>query len=138
MAQGQACPRDPGLGGRPGSRRGDHQPDHGANEVLGKVEDYFACGVQRVWVIYPLFSKVYDYASATSVRILTRAERLSGGDVLPGLRATIVRPVRRADGGRLSGPDGPLRDGAREGPPCGLDRGTARECQQLAEPNIGR
>jgi Uma2 family endonuclease len=59
-------------------------PTNGANEVLGKVEDYFACGVQRVWVIYPLFSKVYDYASATSVRILTRAERLSGGDVLPG------------------------------------------------------
>lgn len=59
-------------------------PTNSANEVLGKVEDYFACGVQRVWVIYPLFSKVYDYASATSVRILTRAERLSGGDVLPG------------------------------------------------------
>ena len=59
-------------------------PTNSANEVLGKVEDYFACGVQRVWVIYPLFSKVYDYASATSVRILTRADRLSGGDVLPG------------------------------------------------------
>jgi Uma2 family endonuclease len=59
-------------------------PTNGANEILGKVEDYFACGVQRVWVIYPLFAKVYDYASATSVRILTRAENLSGGDVLPG------------------------------------------------------
>jgi Uma2 family endonuclease len=60
-------------------------PTNGANEVLGKVEDYFACGVRRVWVFYPLFSKVYDYASATAVQILTRADRLSGGDVLPGL-----------------------------------------------------
>ena len=59
-------------------------PTNGANEVIGKVEDYFACGVQRVWVIYSLYSKVYDYSSATSVQILTRADRLSGGDVLPG------------------------------------------------------
>jgi Uma2 family endonuclease len=59
-------------------------PTDGANEVLGKVEDYFASGVRRVWVFYPLFSKVYDYASPTSVLILTRADHLSGGDVLPG------------------------------------------------------
>jgi Uma2 family endonuclease len=60
-------------------------PTNGANEVMGKVEDYFACGVRRVWVFYPLYSKVYDYASPTEVRILTRAESLSGGEVLPGL-----------------------------------------------------
>lgn len=59
-------------------------PTNGANEALEKVEEYLACGVQRVWVIYPLFAKVYDYASATAVQILTRADRLSGGDVLPG------------------------------------------------------
>jgi Uma2 family endonuclease len=59
-------------------------PTNGANEVVGKVEDYFACGVQRVWVIYPLYSKVYDYASPTAVQILTRADRLSGSDALPG------------------------------------------------------
>jgi Uma2 family endonuclease len=59
-------------------------PTNGANEVLGKIEDYFACGVQRVWVFYPLYSKVYDYASPTAVQILTRADRLSGCDVLPG------------------------------------------------------
>jgi Uma2 family endonuclease len=64
-------------------------PTNGANEILGKVEDYFACGVQRVWVIYPLYSKVFDFASATSVRILTRADRLSGGDVLPGFELTL-------------------------------------------------
>jgi Uma2 family endonuclease len=60
-------------------------PTNGANEVVGKVQDYFACGVRRVWVFYPLFALVYDYTSATAVRIVTRADRLSGGDVLPGL-----------------------------------------------------
>ena len=35
-------------------------------------------------MIYPLYSRVFDYTSATSVRILTRADHLSGGDVLPG------------------------------------------------------
>jgi Uma2 family endonuclease len=64
-------------------------PTNGANEVVGKVEDYFACGVQRVWVFYPLFSKVYDYGSATEVRILTRSDRLSGGDVLPGFEIAL-------------------------------------------------
>ncbi len=64
-------------------------PTNGANEVLGKIEDYFACGVQRVWVIYPLYSKVYDYASPTAVQILTRADRLSGGEVLPGFELAL-------------------------------------------------
>jgi Uma2 family endonuclease len=55
-----------------------------AYEVLEKVEEYFACGVRRVWLVYPPFFKVYDYDSPTSVRILTRADQLSGGDVVPG------------------------------------------------------
>jgi Uma2 family endonuclease len=65
-------------------------PTNGANEVIEKLEDYFACGVRRVWVIYPLFGKVYDYASANSVRILNRAEILSGDDVLPGFELPLV------------------------------------------------
>jgi hypothetical protein len=52
-------------------------------------EDYFACGVQRVWVFYPLYSKVYDCASATEVQILTRADRLSGGEVLPSFELAL-------------------------------------------------
>jgi hypothetical protein len=34
-------------------------------------------------VFYPPFAKVYDYTSTTSVEILTRADRLTGGKVLP-------------------------------------------------------
>jgi Uma2 family endonuclease len=60
-----------------------------AYEVLEKLEDYFACGVRRVWVVYPPFLKVYDYASTTSVRILTRADLLSGGEVVPGFEVPL-------------------------------------------------
>ena len=64
-------------------------PTNGANEVIGKVEEYFTCGVRRVWVFYPLYGKVYDYASPTAVQILTRADRLSGADVLPGFEVAL-------------------------------------------------
>jgi Uma2 family endonuclease len=60
-----------------------------AYEVLEKLEDYFACGVKRVWVVYPPFFKVYDYASTTSVRILSRADLLSGGEVVPGFEVPL-------------------------------------------------
>lgn len=65
-------------------------PRNEAYEILEKVYEYFACGVQRVWIVYPPFSKVYDYASPTSVRILTRADVLTGGDVLPGLEIPLA------------------------------------------------
>lgn len=63
---------------------------NGANEIVEKIEDYFACGVLRVWVVYPLFAKVYDYAAPNLVQILTRADRLSGGDILPGFELVLA------------------------------------------------
>ena len=61
-------------------------PTNGANEIIEKIDDYFACGVRRVWVVYPLFAKFYDYDSPTSVHILTRFDILDGGQVLPGFQ----------------------------------------------------
>ena len=54
--------------------------------MIEKIDDYFASGVRRVWVIYPLYAKFYDYESPTSVRILTRYDTLGGGEVLPGFQ----------------------------------------------------
>ena len=59
-------------------------PKNLANEVIQKIEDYFLAGVQRVWVIYPEVSKVYDYDSPTSVQILAPDQTLEGRTVLPG------------------------------------------------------
>lgn len=71
-------------------------PSNGANEIIEKLEDYFTCGVRRVWVFYPLVSKVYDYASPTSVRILTRAETLPGGELLPGFELPLTELFEEA------------------------------------------
>ena len=65
-------------------------PTNSANEVIEKLDDYFAAGVQRVWVIYPLYGKFYDYSSPTSVRILTRTDTLTGADVLPGFELPLA------------------------------------------------
>ena len=65
-------------------------PTNSAYEVIEKLDDYFASGVQRVWVIYPLHAKLYDYESPTSVRILTRSDTLTGVDVLPGFELPLA------------------------------------------------
>jgi Uma2 family endonuclease len=56
------------------------------DDVVEKVEDYFQAGVRRVWVISPARGKLYDYVSDTLVKILTAADTLDGGDVLPGFQ----------------------------------------------------
>jgi Uma2 family endonuclease len=64
-------------------------PKNLANDVVQKIEDYFKTGAQRVWVIYPNVSKVYEYDSPSSVRILTPEQSLEGGTVLPGLQVPL-------------------------------------------------
>ncbi len=61
-------------------------PSNTADEIEGKLRDYFAAGVGLVWVIYPVFRRVYVYESVTQVRILTETDSLEGGNVLPGFR----------------------------------------------------
>jgi Uma2 family endonuclease len=61
-------------------------PKNLANDVAQKIEDYFKTGAFRVWVIYTNVSKIYDYESPSSVRILTPERSLEGGTVLPGLQ----------------------------------------------------
>jgi Uma2 family endonuclease len=61
-----------------------------AYEVQEKVHDYFEAGVSRVWVVYPKQREVYDYASATRVRILASEQGLDGGDLLPGFRLPLA------------------------------------------------
>ncbi|MFO0954816.1 MAG: Uma2 family endonuclease [Isosphaeraceae bacterium] len=72
-------------------------PGNRSVEDLTKVDEYFAAGVRLVWVIYPGPDRVYVYQSPTSVRILTRTDRLDGGEVLPGFSVAL---------GELFGPEG--------------------------------
>jgi Uma2 family endonuclease len=65
-------------------------PSNWANEIIEKIENYFEAGVERVWVVYPTVKKVYVYDSPTSVQILTRAQTLDGGTVLPGFQVPLA------------------------------------------------
>jgi Uma2 family endonuclease len=61
-------------------------PNDVFKDVLAKVREYFHYGVQVVWVVAPEERQVYVYDSPTHVRILTRQDELTGGEVVPGFR----------------------------------------------------
>lgn len=58
--------------------------------VLEKVEEYFQAGVERVWVVYPGLKRFYVYESPTNIRVLTEADTLDGGPVLPGFQLPLT------------------------------------------------
>ena len=74
-----------------------------ANDLLHKVAEYFQAGVRLVWVVYPLFRRIHVYEAWNQIRVVSDADTLDGGDVLPGFRFPL-------DG--LFGPVGPVSDGA--------------------------
>lgn len=57
--------------------------------VLGKVREYFRHGVRQVWVVAPVSQEIHVYDSPTSPRVLTPADELDGGPLLPGLRLPV-------------------------------------------------
>lgn len=64
-------------------------PSDLAEEVLDKLLEYFRAGVRLVWVVYPVQRVIYAYQSPTQVRILTGADELDGGSVLPAFRLAL-------------------------------------------------
>jgi Uma2 family endonuclease len=61
-----------------------------AFEVQKKIHEYFAAGVNCVWVVYPESSEIYLYASPTQIQVLQRGQELDGGDLLPGFRLPVA------------------------------------------------
>ncbi len=61
-----------------------------AEDVLAKVREYLVAGARLVWAIFPVAEQVYVYSSPTSVRVLTRADSLDGGDVVPGFALALA------------------------------------------------
>lgn len=62
---------------------------NGAEEIDGKITDYFATGVRLVWVLYPESGRIYVYESPTRVHGLEKTDELDGGNVLPNFRLSI-------------------------------------------------
>jgi len=65
-------------------------PSNTANEIEDKLRDYFAAGVQLVWVIHPRHRRVYVYESPIKARILSEMDELDGGGVLPGFKVRLA------------------------------------------------
>lgn len=61
-----------------------------AEDLMGKVEEYFRAGVSLVWVVYPRLRLVQVYESLVRTRGLTRADELAGDPVLPGFRLPLA------------------------------------------------
>jgi Uma2 family endonuclease len=53
-------------------------------DLLEKIDEYFRAGSRQVWVVFPKRRVVYVYDAVTQIRVLTRADTLDGGAVIPG------------------------------------------------------
>jgi Uma2 family endonuclease len=61
-----------------------------AEEIIERLNEYFAAGTKLVWIVYPTQRLLYLYESPRQVRILGEADELDGGLVLPGFRIPIA------------------------------------------------
>ena len=65
-------------------------PTDDFDDVMGKVDEYFRAGVSVVWLVSTRLERVYVYTSPTDVRILSRADELTGDPVVPGFRLPLA------------------------------------------------
>lgn len=57
-----------------------------SREMEAKLHEYFEAGVRLVWCVDPRAQTVFSvYQSPERANVLTGADTLAGGDVLPGL-----------------------------------------------------
>jgi len=64
-------------------------PSNLAEDVEEKLDEYFAAGVRRVWVIYPRSRKLHDHTSATNCTRIPADGVVDGGDILPGFQFVV-------------------------------------------------
>ena len=58
-------------------------PSDRASEVAAKVRDWLQAGCSMVWVVDPENRTVTVHRSRKDITVLTEADMLTGGDVLP-------------------------------------------------------
>jgi Uma2 family endonuclease len=66
-------------------------------EMDRKLREYFEAGCKLVWYIYPKTRTVHVYTSVRKSVILTEADTLKGGKVLPGFALPIRKWFQRAE-----------------------------------------
>jgi Uma2 family endonuclease len=68
-------------------------PGDTATEVQDKTTAWLQAGVRLVWLVYPAQRQVMAYRTLNDVRVLTAADMLDGGDVLPGFTCPVADVV---------------------------------------------
>ncbi|HUR54759.1 MAG TPA: Uma2 family endonuclease [Gemmataceae bacterium] len=59
-------------------------------DVIEKVGEYFAAGVQQVWLILSHVEQVFVFTGVTQVGVLTRAAALTADPLIPGFRMPLA------------------------------------------------
>jgi Uma2 family endonuclease len=65
-------------------------PDDRWDDLMDKLDEYFAIGVQMVWVADPKRQQIFIYHSVTEVERLTLNDQLTGGTVLSGFQVAVA------------------------------------------------
>ncbi len=65
-------------------------PHELTHATLAKVQDYFASGVDAVWLVFPHLQQVYAYSSPTQIRVFTAADESMGDPVVPAFRFALA------------------------------------------------
>lgn len=66
-------------------------PSNTVDEIDNKIALYFAAGARLVWVANHKRRKLWVYPSPNKAHILTEADTLDGGDVLPGFKYNLAK-----------------------------------------------
>ena len=70
-------------------------PDDRWGELMDKLSEYFAVGVQVVWVADPKTQSVYIYRAPNKVQHFSAEDTLPGGEVLPGFGVPVAELFAR-------------------------------------------
>lgn len=70
-------------------------PSNRYSQIVKKVNQYLAAGVQLVWVIDPPVREVTAYRSDSEPEFLVADGELTGGDALPGLSFKVAELFRK-------------------------------------------
>lgn len=65
-------------------------PNDLIEEVEAKIREYFAAGVQQVWLVSPQFQMVTIYEAPTKATILQVGDELTSPALLPGFRCPVA------------------------------------------------
>lgn len=64
-------------------------PTDSFDDVFDKANEYLRAGVRQVWVIGPRLKTVHVFAGSGNPMVLSAADSLDGGDVLPGFTVRV-------------------------------------------------